>query len=328
MAYTTDFDKLYLQELNGQITEVWDETTEDRSMDKGNIFFDGVSSKTKAYNFQMIPNVGDARNTAEGADFAKSTYKEGYNKVAQQFKITDSIDVTYDMRLFDDGWLNIGRVASKIMEAMYDKIDQSKADVINNAFATSYTDIFGRTQDNTTADGLALASDVHSVVEWGQTFGNIIYLGKATGVGTPNPVLGREGIIAGRAQGAKFEDSIGVKSDVDLNTLLVHTDDEDQAMRLVYSKLIPGSDFNDTNKSLGITDVVSWNRLTPGAWQLFNSADITDMFQMNYAEMPNLITPETVSANGDTIVYKLRAYYALMNKYPKSMFFSKGTDAA
>lgn len=122
---------------------------------------------------------------------------------------------------------------------MYDKIDQSKADVINNAFATSYTDVWGSTQDNTTADGVSIASDSHTVVTSGQAFGNIIYLGKGTGIGTPNPALTREAIVAGRAMGAKFEDTIGVKSSVDLDTLLVHTDDEDQAMRLVMSRLIP-----------------------------------------------------------------------------------------
>lgn len=286
-----------------------------------------MPDQNQVYSYQMVPNVGNAQKTAEGADFARSTFSEGHKKTAQQYKYTDSIVITDEMKRFTQKHYQILSTPQKLLESMFDKIDQSKADIINNAYSTSFTDVWGATQDNTSADAVALASDSHTVVTSGQSFGNIIYLGKTTGSGVPNPSLAREGIVAGRAMGAKFEDTVGVKSSVDLDTLLVHTDDEDQAMRLVYSRLIPGSANNDVNSSLGIKNVISWNRLTSGRWQLFDSANIYEAFQMNTALKPTLLPPASFIENADMIA-KIQTYYGLLPKYLKYMYFSKGTNAA
>jgi hypothetical protein len=327
MTFTTDFSNLTQQEIYGLITEVFDETSAKRDMDKGNLIFQEMADQNQVYSYQMVPNVGNAQKTAEGANFARSTFTEGHKKTAQQFKYTDSIVITDEMRKFTQQHYRILQTPQKLIDSMFDKIDQSKADIINNAYSTSYTDVWGSTQDNTTADAVAIASDSHTVVTSGQSFGNIIYLEKSTGSGVPNPALSREAIIAGRAMGAKFEDTIGVKSSVDLDTLLVHTDDEDQAMRLVMSRLIPGSGNNDTNSSLGIKNVIAWNRLTSGRFQLFDSANIYESFQCNTAEKPTMLPPAQFTENADMIM-KIKTYYGLLPKYLKYMYFSKGTNAA
>jgi hypothetical protein len=324
---TTDFSNITQQEIYGLITEIFDEVSTKRDQDKGQIIFQENPDMNQVYSYQMVPNVGNAQKTAEGANFARSSFQEGHKKTAQQYKYTDSIVITDEMKKFTQQHYKILSAPKKLIEAMFDKIDQSKADVINNAYSTSYTDVWGATQDNTTADAVAIASDSHTVVTSGQSFGNIIYSGKATGTGTPNPALSREAIVAGRAMGAKFEDTIGVKSSVDLDTLLVHTDDEDQAMRIVMSRLLPGSGNNDTNSSLGIRNVIAWNRLTSGRFQLFDSANIHESFQCNTAEKPTLLPPAQFIENVD-LVMKVKTYYSLLPKYLKYMYFSKGTNAA
>lgn len=323
-----DFKNLSQQEIYGTITEIFDEIVEKRDMDKWNLIFQEHSDPTnQVYSYQMVPNVGNAQKTAEGADFHRSTFGEGHKKTAQQYKYTDSIVITDEMKRFTQNHYKILQTPQKLLNAMFDKIDQSKADIINNAYSTSFTDVWWATQDNTTADAVAIASDSHTVVTSGQSFGNIIYLGKATGSGVPNPALSREAIIAGRAMGAKFEDTIGVKSSVDLDTLLVHTDDEDQAMRLVMSRLIPGSGNNDTNSSLGIKNVIAWNRLTSGRRQLFDSANIMESFQCNVGEKPTITPPATFTENVDMWI-GVKTYYSLLPKYLKYMYFSKSTNAA
>lgn len=328
MAFTTDFSNLTQQEINGLVTEVFYEASEKRDMDKWNILFMEVSDPSnQVYSYQMQPSAGDPKRTPEGADFKRTTTEQGHKKTVQQYKYTDSFVITDEMRRFTQKHLDILKTPKDMVNTLHDYLDQSKADIINNAFSTSFTDVWGETQDNTTPDGLSLANDSHTVVTGWQSFGNIIYLGKATWTWTPNPSLSREAIVAGRAMGNKFENTVGVKSGVDLNSLLVHTDDEDEAIRIVKSKRVNDSADNDTNESLGIRNIISWNRLTSGRRQLFNAENIGDMFQCNTAAKPTLLPPAQFIENVD-MLYKMFCYYSLIQKYPKYMYFSKGTNSA
>lgn len=325
-ATINNYTNLSLQEINGAITEIFTESMEERTSDKGNLFFDEVFDANQAYSYQMMPSSGGVQRTAEGQDYAKVESKQGHKKVTQQYKYADQFIITDEMRHFVQRHWEITKAPQNLVREAMDKIDQSKADMINNAFSTTYTDCYGYTQDNTTPDSVALASDSHTVVTSGQSFGNIIYLGKATGTGTPNPALVRESIVAGRAMGAKFEDNIGVKSKVDLDTLVVSTDDEDQADRIVRSTYLPGTPNNDINSSLGIKNVIAWERLNGTAFQLCDITNIGELFQMNTSRKPTLQEPKQFIENED-MTYKMSFFYGLVLKYAKFMFFSKGTNA-
>jgi hypothetical protein len=64
----------------------------------------------------------------------------------------DSAIITKDMRIFSDRHPEIAVVTTNLVAGAHDRIDQSYADMVNNATSTSYTNVFGETEDNTTAD--------------------------------------------------------------------------------------------------------------------------------------------------------------------------------
>jgi len=181
------------------------------------------------------------------------------------------------------------KMPKNLTRTAFNKIDVSLADVLNNGRSTSYTNTYNQTEDGTTPDGVAFFSDSHKVGSSSTyTFGNIIYDGGATGVGTVNPALSRAALISARVMGDNFVDSNGILSPLNFTKLVVSSKDYDLAVRLVKSEYIPASaGMNDVNTTLNDIEIVKRPRLTAGYWFLATD-DIGEAVKPAFAQKPEL----------------------------------------
>lgn len=120
------------------------------------------------------------------------------------------------MRYIAQKFPEIARRPELLITDCMDKIDQSMADVLNNARSTSYTDTYGETVDATTADGVAFASASHKTSANSSAYSNIILYGS-----TSNPALERAAVVAGMVQGMNYTNGAGQKTPVRFDTLIV-----------------------------------------------------------------------------------------------------------
>ncbi len=324
MIITNNFSDLTQEQVNGLVDEVFNEVTARRlAEDKYRMIFWVAQWTGQAYAKSNIATFGWMQKVAEWSDAPQSSTSQGYKKVTTQNRYMDSAIITKDMRIFSDRHPEIAVVTTNLVAGAHDRIDQSYADMVNNATSTSYTNVFGETEDNTTADWVALASNSHKVASQSTTYGNIIYSSWIVWTGTPNPVLTRESIIAARIQWYTFVDSTGRKSPRKFTKLVVSPSDYDLAIRLTKTDNIPWSANNDTNMTLKDLQVVMWERLDAWVWFLTNE-DIKSEVKGIFKQMPQVYPPFEYAASKNWI-YTLDCYYSLFRWDVANLFISLGT---
>lgn len=215
----------------------------------------------------------------------------------------------------------IKNMCTSLVDDLFDKIDQALADVLNNGWATSYTDIYNDVVDATTADGVSFISASHRSGPGLPVFSNLIY---ST---TNNPALSRQAIVDGRAQGNKFRDSAGMLRPIEFDTLLVGPNLWDLAVRLTDTEKSPGNNNNDTNKTITDLKVVKWNRITGNKWFLLDMANAREhSLKARFAQKPELTVPVTIPQN-QSLYYAADDFYHIVLGDPRFVFGSNGTGS-
>lgn len=321
----------FIEELNGKLTRIYDEQAKRRvTGDVGMKVFKVEDDANYASSYQMVGTFGGTQKVAEGQDFPETTTAQGYKKIVTQSHFANSFRITKDHRVFiSTKWKEIKALPKNLSRDAFNKIDQSFADVLNNGRSTSYTDVFGVVVDATTPDGVALFSDSHKVTATGNTMGNIIWDGGATGVGTVNPALSRAALVSAKTMARKAKDSSGILSEIMVNTLLVSADDEDLAYRITKSQYMQGTPNNDINpdQTVGGFNVLVWSRLNKGYWFVYDSEMVGETLFSGFAQKPTMEAPFQYPKNQDWL-YTLDFYYYIQLGAPNYILGSKWTNAA
>jgi hypothetical protein len=326
ITLSTNLSNLTYQEINGLVSEIFMEGAYERvNTDTIYKIFDVVDDANGAYNNQLIASAIKMRKNGEGADVQKDSFQQGYKKTVRQEQVTGAFEVTKEMRLFQKVGI-LKDMMSETVDAAFDAIDQSGAEVLNNGWLTSYSDIYSQTVDATLADGLSLFSDSHRIEAGGATFGNIIYAGGATGSGVVNPALTSDSVIAGRIMAQTQRDTVGKLISMEADTLTVSAKDADLAFRIANSEFYPDNN-RQTNSLKGRLNIVVWNRLTPGAWFIGDSKRMAKTLRMGFAQKPMLM-PEVEIPSNYNWLYKLDYLNYIARNNPRFLFGSKGTNLA
>lgn len=323
---TAQNHSMFIEELNGKLTRIYDEQAK-RSVDQsvGMKIFDVQEDKNYASSYAMVGTIGWPKKVAEGENLPETVAEVGYKKIVTQNHYGDSFKVTKDHRLFiANHWKQIANYPKNMVRTAFNYIDQSMADVLNNGWATSYTDVYGQTVDGTTPDNVALFSNAHKVSPNSKPFSNIIVEGAVV-----NPALTRSALVAAKVMASRATDSNGVLSPIQIDTLLVSPEDEDQARIIVESKQRSGTNNNDINpqETVGGIKVMVWNRLKAGQWFIYDSSMIGETFAAGFAQKPQLSKPTEYPQNLNWI-YTMDYYYYIQLGYAGYIYGSKGTNAA
>lgn len=313
----------WLPILNGDLTDVFDERAASKvDKDTGNKIFMVEGHDEYNSSYQILPSTGGVRRIIEWEDMPAIASAQGFKKVYTTKQYGGSFYVTKPMwKYLSQKYPEIKKLCTSLVDDLFDKMDQSLADVLNNAWSTSYVDVYGDTVDATGADGLAFISASHRAGTGLPVFSNLIF---ST---TNNPALSRQAIVDARAAGNKFKDSAGMLRPIEFDTLLVGPDNWDLAVRLTQTDKVSGSNNNDTNETLTDLKPVKWNRITGAKWFLLDSQNARENTLIcRVGQKPELVSPETMPAS-QSIVYTADDFYHIVLGDPRYVFGSNGSGS-
>src|SRR3990167_4568342 len=309
MIATTDFTTLtqkfneWFNEAAGLSVESW----------MGKDIFDVGETNWQVYNGLILNGAAKFDRVAEGGQLPAGTLAEGDNMSITQKRHGGRFIVTKDMRMFD-------------------RIDQSQADLLLNGFtSTSYTDLFNYSQSNVTPDGVVFFSASHTNNQNSDTARNLI----RNSAGTANPALARAAIVTARKDGRINRDPNSANRPVVLDKLIVSATNEDLAERTVYSSGVQGTPNVDLNPLKGkISNIMVWSRCdvrgsdstdTSAYWFMASSTKSKKTLKSPFAQRPMMYPPELISDSRNW-EYDLDAYYTLGLLYPFFVFGSTGAN--
>lgn len=326
MITTTDFPTL-TQKLNEWFNEAASLAVEGWV---GQELYDVGETNWQVYNGLILNGAAKFDRVAEGAQLPVGSIGEGDSMSITQKRYGGRISISKDMRMFDR-YDQIKEVAMDNTQFAFDRIDQSQADLILNGFTgSSYTDVYGYTQSNLTADAVVLFSASHTNNQNANTARNLI----RNAVGTANPALDRAAIITARKDAKINRDPNSANRPIELDRLIVSATNEDLAQRTVYSSGVVGTPNVDLNPLKGkISNILMWSRCdtrgdgtdTSAYWFLGSSRYSKKTLKSPFAQRPTMSAPTQVhdSLNWE---YPLDAYYTLGALWPFGMFGATGVN--
>lgn len=326
MITTSDFTTL-TQKLNEWFNEAAGLAVADW---KGSEIYDVGETNWQVYNGLILNGAAKFDRVAEGAQLPAATVVEGDSASFTQRRYGGRISITKDMRMFDR-YDQIEEVARDNTQYAFDRIDQSQADLILNGFTgTTYTDIYGTTQSNVTADGVVLFSASHTNNQNANTARNLI----RNAAGTANPALDRAAIVTARKDGKVNKDPNSANRPINLDRLIVSATNEDLAERVVYSSGVQGTPNVDLNPLKGkVNNIMVWSRCdtrgdgtdTSAYWFLADSRLVKKTLKSPFAQRPMMAAPDQVhdSLNWE---YILDSYYTLGLLYQFGIWGSTGAN--
>lgn len=327
MITTSDFTTL-TQKLNEWFNEAASLAVEGWI---GQQLFDVSETNWQVYNGLILNGAAKFDRVAEGGQLPAGTIAEGDSASYTQKRYGGRIGITKDMRMFDR-YDQIEEVAKDMAQYAFDRVDQSQADLILNGFTgTSYTDIYGNSQSNVTADAVVLFSASHTNNQNSNTARNLI----RNSAGTANPALDRAAIVTARKDGRINKDPNSANRPVVLDRLIVSATNEDLAERTVYSSGVAGTPNVDLNPLKGkISNILTWSRCdtrgndstdTSAYWFLADSRLVKKTLKSPFAQRPSLYAPYMVD-DSKNWEYTIDSYYVLGLLYPFGIFGSTGVN--
>jgi len=317
------------QSLTDDLQSIFNEVAKTKVAEmKGNRIFNVFDTNRRTFDHLILHGISGIKEVTPGQDLPNILGEEGDSITWTQRYFGGIASVTKAMRKFDLH-NQIDTVVRSVAVEAFDKIDQSLADAILYGWATTYTDVYGKSVSAVGPDALALFSASHSNNLNSNVFSNIIT------DATVNPALSRSAIVAARKQGLTHKDPNGIVRPVVLDTLVVAPSNEDLAERIVYSAQISGNANNDVNALKGkIKNIIVWERLetrsdgtdTSAYWFMLDSSKVGESLQCLFAERPDLDAPDQVYKNKNWD-YSCDFFYTIGIGYPAYIFGSNGTGA-
>ncbi len=326
MILSTDFPTL-TQKLNEWFNEAASLAVQNWI---GQQLYDVGETNWQVYNGLILNGAAKFDRIAEGAQLPVGSISEGDSASFTQKRYGGRISISKDMRMFDR-YDQIQEVAQDNTQYAFDRIDQSQADLILNGFTgSSYTDVYGYTQSNLTADAVVLFSASHTNNQNANTARNLI----RNAAGTANPALDRAAIVTARKDAKINRDPNSANRPIDLNLLVVSATNEDLAERTVYSSGVAGTPNVDLNPLKGkVNNILVWSRCdtrgdavdTSAYWFLAASQFVKKTLKSPFAQRPMMSAPTQVhdSLNWE---YPLDSYYTLGALWQFGIWGSTGVN--
>lgn len=327
MALTTADYSTLTQKLN----EWYNESAKERVEGwVGKDIFDVSETDWQTYNYLILNGLAKFDRVAEGQQLPVASSVEGDSVTATQKRYGGRVSITKDMRKFER-YDQMQEIIRSEVDFAFDRIDQAQADLLTNGFSgTSYTDIFGSSQANTSPDGVVFFSASHTNNLNSNTARNLI----RNSAGTANPALSRDAIVTARKDGKIHKDPNNVNRPINLDTLIVGATNEDLAYRVVNSSGVVNTPNVDINPLRGlIPNIKVWSRLdtrgdgtdTSAYWFLADSRNVKSTLKSPFAQKPMMGEATQVhdSLNWE---YPLDAYFTLFIGQPYNVFGATGAN--
>lgn len=129
------------------------------------------NGSSKLYNEYDTETYADVK--PEGAASSKAKVGVGFQKIMYSKTVAKQVDITIEERV-QNRYPEVKAKITSLAEFCENRIDLDLSHRFTFATSTSYTDMNGNTVDTTTGDGLALASNVHTLAFSSTTYSNLL----------------------------------------------------------------------------------------------------------------------------------------------------------
>lgn len=296
----------------------------------GKDYYDVGETDWEVFNTLSLYGLGRPQRVSEGQQYPALASEEGDSISLTQIQYADRFGVSKRMRKFER-YDQIQPLARSMADGFFDSIDQSHADLLTNGFAgTSFTDVYGYTQSNVSADGVVFFSASHTNNLNANTYSNLI----ANSAGTTNPAIDRDPIVKTVATGRTFRDPNKLNRPTKLDRLVVSATKYDLAFRIVYSQGVQGTPNVDSNPLRSDVNALKmWSRLDldsagndrSARWFMCDSRFAGVTLRSPFAQRPMMYPPEEIN-DSKTWEYTGDMFYSLGVDNPKFVFGSTGAN--
>jgi len=180
-----------------------------------------------------------ARTMDEGEDASKVTVAHGYSKTMKMKRVASEIDITFKMRLTGKN----KEIENKITSLNHYCPERKELDLTHRfsfATSTSYTDMDGKTIDNTGGDSLQLAYSAHTLKHSSSTWRNRLANDPAFSTGALE--------LAEELATTNILNNLGETREFDFNTIF--SGKHPQTVRSIRKALESTGDVDEVNPSI------------------------------------------------------------------------------
>lgn len=276
-----------------------------------------------------VAGVGKARFMGDNASVSYDAPVQGFDQTYTQKKFGVGLKISDHLWKFGINFRKITSITESLADGMDEKVEEDAADMLNNAFSTSYTDAEGQTISTAGGDAVAYFSASHTREDGGTVWGNIVTDGS-----TSNMDFEYDALKALRKTAGNVVNPRGLEMQVMPDTLVckygstVH-DKYEELMGALSRNFLPGGDDNDGAAQVGLPKLITLKYLDNDAyWFAFDSDMLNDQYglQWIWSQRIKLDEPKLVY---DTDLYKRKAtmFYDRGANDMRCYFGSKGTNS-
>ena len=288
-------------------------------------------SDTDSYYDKDSSVVGNerAKRITENASVLYDAPIQGFDKTYTQVKFGDGLKISDHLWKFGIQVRRITQLVETLADSMDNKTETDAANMLNNAFGTTYTDDDGASISTAGGDAAAYFSASHTREDGGTAWNNIVYDGT-----TYNMDFEYDALKAARKTASAIPTGRGQPTSIELDTLVckngssVH-DKYEELMGAISRNFIPGGDENDGAAKVGLPKLITLKYLDNDAyWFAFDSSMKNDTYglQWRWSKRPTLDAPYL---DYDTDEYRRKAtmFYDRGANDMRPWVASKGTNA-
>jgi len=248
-----------------------------------------------------------ANRISENASVSYDAPIQGFDKTYTQVKVGKGMKITEKIYKFGFEFRNLVQITKRLTDSLHAKVETDAADMLNNAWGTTYVDDDGATISTAGGDAAAYFSASHTREDGGTAWNNIVYDGTDY-----NMDYEYDAMKAARKTSSAILNPRGLKMGVELDTIIckhgssVH-DRYEEVQAAISRNYIPGGDENDGAAQVGLPKLITLKYLDNDAyWMAFDSSMKNDDYglQWVWSERPRLLEPEI---DYDTQEYRRQA---------------------
>ena len=277
-----------------------------------------------------IVGPGKAKFIGDNASVLYDAQVQGFDKTYTQKKYGLGLKISDHLWKFGIQFRKIVDSVENLMDSIEAKVEDDAADILNNSFATSFTDDDGQTVTTSGGDAAAPFSNSHTREDGGTAWNNIVYDGTTYGMD-----FEYDAMKANRRTAGLILTGVGLQTGFEPDTLVckygssVHSRYEEIMGALDRSR-IPGGNENDGGAKVGLPNLITLKYLDNDAyWWTFDSSKKNNVYglQWRWSKRPKLDAPEL---DYDTDLYKRKVtcFYDRGGNDFRSWTGSKGSNVA
>jgi len=201
----------------------------------------------KTTDHSKFSTVSTARRITDGGNAKQGVTKQGFRVTLNKLGIALELDVSEEMRMYDDSYGEIMKMTRDITKGLNRRVELDLASFLYHAWSSSYTNVDGETITTVGPDGNPLMFATHSCNGSTNTYSNQI-----GAIGTTHDPISSSVLETLVESGNNFlDEGDGRSTPTEFDTIITgrHKPTQMEVSRILNSVLTPGASTTSVNNS-------------------------------------------------------------------------------